>query len=207
MHLDTSSHFDMKPSHINGILIGSFLLFAIGYWFFQSSSAEESAEQRTASAIPAASGVENMGGGAADPHGHLSIDALMKRVAEAPQDTALINHLAQLLHDDQRYEEAAAYYNRYLELSPKSVQGWLDLANVYAALKDWDKAIQATQSLLDFNPQNPSAMYNMGAIHANLSRTDEAIYWWTQVRDQEEDLALAVQASQSLDQLQRTSTP
>ncbi len=135
---------------------------------------------------------------------HLTIDVLKARVQEAPNDTSLINHLAQVLHDDSRYEEAAVYYNQFLALAPRNVQGWLDLANVYAALQDWDNALEASQSLLDFVPHHPSAMYNMGAIHANLSNLEEATFWWTQVRDQNEDADLAQQAEQNLLRIQPT---
>jgi len=188
----------MKPSHVNGLLLAALLLFAIVYWNVRSTSSPTQAAA-SASIPPASTNVQSQGAMTSE---HLTIDALKERVQQAPNDTSLVNHLAQILHDASRYEEAADYYNQYLALAPKNVQGWLDLANVYAALQDWDNALKASQSLLDFVPHHPSAMYNMGAIHANLSDLEEATFWWTQVRDQKEDPDLAQQAEQNLLQIQ-----
>lgn len=190
----------MKPSHVNSLLLAALLLFAIVYWNARSTSSPTQAAASVSSS-PASATMQSQGAIASE---HLTIDALKARVQEAPNDTSLINHLAQVLHDDSRYEEAAVYYNQFLALAPKNVQGWLDLANVYAALQDWDNALEASQSLLDFVPHHPSAMYNMGAIHANLSNLEEATFWWTQVRDQNEDADLAQQAEQNLLRIQPT---
>ena len=189
----------MKPAHVNGLLLAVLLLFAIVYWNLQSTS---SPTQATASASTGSVSTTAESQAAAMASADITIDALKERVQQAPNDTSLVNHLAQILHDASRYEEAAEYYNQYLALAPKNVQGWLDLANVYAAQQDWDNAIKASQSLLDFVPHHPPAMYNMGAIHANLSNLEEAAFWWTQVRDQEEDTDLAQQAEQNLLQIQ-----
>ena len=187
----------MKPSYINGLLLGGLLLFVIGYWALKSQNAPATQETTVPQSAPIVSQPVNGEG----PALHENIDILKERVAHTPNDTTLLNHVAQLLHDAGRYEEAADYYNQYLERAPQSVQGWLDLANVYAALNDWDGALRASESLLAFRPENPSAMYNMGAILANTARKDEAHQWWTRVAEQEQDPDLALQASLSLQQL------
>ena len=188
----------MKPSHVNGLLLAALVIFAVVYWNVRPSPSPTQAAASVSSPPPSAS-VPTQGAIASED---LTIDALKERVQQAPNDTSLVNHLAQILHDASRYEEAADYYNQYLALAPKNVQGWLDLANVYAALQDWDNALKASKSLLDFIPDHPSAMYNMGAIHANLSNLEEAAFWWAQVRDQKEDAGLAQQAEQNLLQIQ-----
>lgn len=196
----------MKPSYINGLILGAFVLFAIVYWNLTSTpvpqqSAASSSTSLNASA-PGSMPSDHPGG---VPAG-LTIESLKERVEASPNDSTLLNHLAQILHDASRYEEAAVYYNKYLELAPKNIQGWLDLANVYAAVQEWEKALDASQSLLDFVPDHPSAMYNMGAIHANLANIDEATRWWTQVRDQQTDPDLAAQAAQNLKQIQPSAS-
>ena len=194
----------MKTSHINLLLLSVFLIFAVIYWNVSSSSTPQSTNGPSSNLPPGHIALPSQSEATSE---HINIDALKARVEGAPNDTTLLNHLAQVLHDEGKYEEAAVYYEKFLKLSPQSVQGWLDLANVYAALKEWDKALEASTFLLDFVPHHPSAMYNMGAIHANLANFDEAIYWWTQVRDQQENPDLALQATQSLNQIQSSSTP
>ena len=189
----------MKTSHINLLLLSAFLIFAAIYWGIQSSSSPQLTTPPTPSS-------------AAQQHPDIStsegitIDALKERVVHSPNDSTLLNHLAQVLHDEGRYEEAVVYYNRFLTLAPRNEQGWLDLANAYAALEEWDKALEASQSLLDFIPYHPSAMYNMGAINANLANFEQATYWWTQVKEQKEDADLATKASQGLLQIQSSSS-
>ena len=196
----------MKSSYINGILLAAFLLFAIVYWNIRSATLPQESIASSAAATNGAT----MG---SLPPNHpttgspqITIDALKERVENAPTDTTLLNHLAQVLHDESRYEEAAVYYEKYLALAPRNIQGWLDLANVYAALQKWEQALEASQSLLAFAPQHPSAMYNMGAIYANLTNIEQAVHWWTQVKDQQEDPDLALQASLNLQQIQPSAS-
>lgn len=195
----------MKPGYINGLLVASFILFVIVYWAVRIPAVRAPEEASARSASSAAPAIPRVPGTITDseaPGFAGEIERLKERITHAPGDTTLLNHLAQLLHDAGRYPEAATYYQRYLEGAPGNAQGWLDLANVYAALKDWERAIQASESLLAIDPGHPSAMYNMGAIYANTARHDEAIFWWNQVRDQQRDRALAAQAAQNIQQLQ-----
>src|SRR5690606_30006753 len=75
-----------------------------------------------------------------------------------------------------------------------------DLANVYAGLARWEDARDVSERMLERFPDDPSAMYNLGAIAANQGDLDEARRWWTPVRDGA-DGALAAQAEASLAQL------
>lgn len=196
----------MKPSYINGLILGAFLLFAVVYWNLTSTPVPQQAAAPNSASVnastPGSLPADHPGG---IPAG-VTIEALKARVEVSPDDTTLLNHLAQVLHDASRYEEAAVYYNKYLLLAPGNIQGWLDLANVYAALQEWENALEASRSLLAFVPDHPSAMYNMGAIHANLANIEEATHWWTQVRDQENDPGLAAQAAQNLKQIQPSAS-
>ncbi len=189
----------MKPSQINGLLLASFLLFALVYWQMQpgATSPESAASVMPPDHPPLVTTSSNA---------NVTIDALRERVAIAPTDTMLLNHLAQVLHDANRLEEALVYYKRVLEVSPTNSQTWLDLANVYGALEDWENALAASHSLLEIDPDNPSAMYNLGAIHANQANIDGAILWWKRVRDQQKNPALAQQAAQNLERVQPLST-
>jgi hypothetical protein len=59
--------------------------------------------------------------------------------------------------------------------------------------------------MLEHYPDDPSAMYNLGAIFANQGQANEARAWWTRVRDSD-DAQLAEQATGSLAQLASVQT-
>ena len=186
---------------LNGLLLAGFVLFTLGYWMMKAP--ESPSKVISAQAIPVSSNAQPASAELAtaenvDHQIHLQIFALKEHLADAPADTVKLSQLARLLHDAHQFQEAALYYNRLLEHNPENTQGWLDLANVYAALNDWEGAIHASKSLLAVRPDNPSAMYNLGAIYANQSQMNEAISWWVKVRDQQSNPALSIQAGENL---------
>ena len=129
---------------------------------------------------------------------HVEVETLRMRLEEAPHDSTLLITLARLLQSAHRPTEAASYYQRYVALIPSDRQAWLDLASVYSAAAQWDEAKGAMLSLLESIPDDPAAMYNLGAINANQGNYQEATAWWTRVRDAGTDEALAVKATESL---------
>jgi tetratricopeptide (TPR) repeat protein len=134
------------------------------------------------------------------PTVHARLMGLKEQLKTAPEDTTVLLELARLEQDAHQHAAAAEHYERFLALSPRNHQVWLDLANVYAGQGAWDDARDASERMLEHYPEDPSAMYNLGAIAANRGAPDEARRWWESVGDGE-DAALAEQAANSLAQL------
>jgi tetratricopeptide (TPR) repeat protein len=131
---------------------------------------------------------------------HARLESLKLHLAAAPNDTALLIGTARLLDDAHQPGEAITYYERYLAVDPESRQVWLDVANAYAALGRWEKALKATESVLKIKPDDLAAMYNLGAIYANMGSYEEARSWWERVRGHP-DGSLADRAAASLERL------
>lgn len=129
---------------------------------------------------------------------HVDADRLRMRVEKALHDSTLLITLARLLQGAHRPTEAASYYERYVALIPSDRQARLGLASVYAAVAQWEEAKGAMLSLLEVIPDDPAAMYNLGAIDANLGNYQEATAWWRRVSEGGADEALAVKATESL---------
>jgi tetratricopeptide (TPR) repeat protein len=136
-----------------------------------------------------------------DPAVHVQLMTLTQRISEAQEDHVHMVKLARLLWDSHRLAEAAEQFERYVKLNPTDRQAWLDLTNVYGQDRQWDLAKATSERMLERFPDDPSAMYNLGAIHANAGRFDEARSWWTRVRQQRADEHLAVQAATSLQRI------
>lgn len=133
------------------------------------------------------------------------LHVLEARVKEQPHDTTHLLQLARRYQEVNRPADAIPIYRRYLDLVKRDEQSWLDLANCYGMLGDWQGALEVTQNLLDINPQNTSALYNLGAIHANLGNTGEAASSWHQVLQLQPDSTLLALTRESLKKISAVS--
>ncbi len=132
---------------------------------------------------------------------HSELAALEQQLASTPDDLSVLGRLAVMHRSAHQPAQAAAYYQRYLDLDPTNRQMRLDLTQSYAAMQRWDDALQASLSLLEISPDDPAAMYNIGAIQANRGDFSEARKWWEKVRSQQVDKPLAAKARESLESI------
>ncbi len=177
------------------LLAAAFGLFAVlAYTQMHTAPASSSPVVNAAAPAPPPS-ADNV-----DPSFHARLMTLKEQLEAAPEDTTALLQAARLEQDAHQLPAAAEHYERFLALHPRNHQVWLDLANVLAGDERWDDALRASESMLEHYPDDPSAMYNLGAIHANQGRPDEARRWWTSVRDGA-NATLAAQAETSLAQL------
>ncbi len=136
-----------------------------------------------------------------DPTIHARMMALRAEVEAAPADTAKLLALARMEHDAHQFEAAAATYERLIALAPAHRQAHLDLAQAWAAMGRWADARAAMERMLARFPDDPSGLYNLGAILANQGDYAAARPYWARVRTQTADPELAQQAAASLERL------
>ncbi|MEP0548955.1 MAG: tetratricopeptide repeat protein [Rhodothermales bacterium] len=183
------------------LLAAGFGLFAVLAFAQKSASPEPSSSPlRAVAEVAPPPSADNV-----DPSFHARLMALREQLTTTPDDTTALLQAARLEQDAHQLPAAAEHYERYLALRPQAHQVWLDLANVLAGDGRWDEAQRASESMLEHYPDDPSAMYNLGAIHANQGRPDEARRWWTSVQGGA-DASLAERATSSLGQLAGVAT-
>ena len=186
-------------------LLAGFIIFAIAWFVWQTPDRSESnwvAHPPIEEAHSAMSETEfepNAANVSASTHSQL--DALQKRVVDAPDDTTHLYRLARLLQDGHKPEEAARNYKHYLALHPNNYQAWLDMTQSYGRAKLWDEALVAIQDMLKLYPDDPSALYNLGAVHANLGNVEEARLAWEKTIDQNKDAEVTFLAESSIQRL------
>lgn len=129
------------------------------------------------------------------------VDSLKRILSDRPDDNATRLVLARQLHDAHRVEAAIEHYREYLGRSPDDKQVYFDLAKAHGALGHWDEAAGTMENLLEKQPGDVSAMYNLGAIEANRGRPAEAVSWWKRVSAETEDSQLVAQAETALRRL------
>lgn len=138
----------------------------------------QAAPQDMASAH-AAAGMETSELGAVQSSFHEQVEAMRAQVAASPDDPEIALSLAHLLHDGHRPGEAAEYYEAAIDLDPGSGQAYYDLALAYTDDGEWEDAAAVLQRRLDAAPDDPIAMYDLGAVSANLGDRDRARALWT----------------------------
>ena len=132
---------------------------------------------------------------------HAQVETLKARLTEDPANADLLLDIATQYHDGHKPTEAIPYYQDYLATNETNEQAWLDLASCFAELEDWQQAEAATRRLLEINPSNTSALYNLGAIRANVGDYDEARQLWEQISDHQSPADVARQAREALARL------
>jgi tetratricopeptide (TPR) repeat protein len=83
--------------------------------------------------------------------------------------------LANQLHGERHYIEAADCYQRCLDLEPRLLEAHYNLGNTLIDLGDYDQAERSFQRCLDLNPEYADAHFNRGIACSEAGRLDEAI--------------------------------
>jgi len=73
-----------------------------------------------------------------------------------------------------RYDEAVASYRGLLEKNTADIRALFALAVAYADMRDYDRALQALETLEKNQPFNPEVAYNMACVLSRQGKTGEA---------------------------------
>ncbi|MCC6724613.1 MAG: tetratricopeptide repeat protein [Saprospiraceae bacterium] len=102
---------------------------------------------------------------------------------QIPQET----QVGQLFMDGNRekllgnWEKAAAKFKEVLDKSPKNDAAAYELARVYEALKDTDKALTNARYAVEWNPGNPWYKYYLAELYQKLDKDKEAADLYAQL--------------------------
>jgi len=161
------------------LLIGSF--FVIQALSNQQTDSQRVQDQVTGmdkSSLPAISDTTPSAGNVAH-NVKMEIKELAGYVSSHPNDTTHVLRLARLYQDSHEPAKAITLYEQYVKNNKSSgVQPWLDLTNCYGETQQWAKALNATARTLKRFHNNPSALYNQGAIYANMQQYSKARKSW-----------------------------
>lgn len=111
------------------------------------------------------------------PPGHppLNIAATIKtledQAAQNPQDPEAALRLANLFYDNQRFQEAADWYEKALKLDPTNVNARTDLGTAYFNLGRAQDALAEYDQTLKLDPRHEPTIYN--TIIVNLEGTHD----------------------------------
>jgi tetratricopeptide (TPR) repeat protein len=126
------------------------------------------------------------------------VAALEQALEENPDDTVSLARMGQLMVDSHQTAQAIDFLQRYLALSPESEDAQLRLANAYAGEARWQEARDLLEGFVERWPDNHVALFNLGAVYANLEEPDEAIALWERVQGEASDSVLVTMAEEAL---------
>ena len=115
--------------------------------------------------------------------GQEAIDAWEQVHRNDPDNTEALSALAAAYASAKEYEKASAVLMRLLEIEPGELRHYTDLANVYTAAGDYEKALETLESAksLDSSSSLESMITNVYAAAARSAEGDKAIGLWKKV--------------------------
>ena len=105
--------------------------------------------------------------------------ALEEELKRKPGHSPILLRLAEMEREAGRPAGAVPYLRKVLEQESANDEARLELGRVLYEAGDVDGAIRETKQLLTHQPNQVDGLYNLGAIYANLSRTDLAREYWS----------------------------
>lgn len=96
-------------------------------------------------------------------------------IKEKPNDSQLRYRLAVTYMNVRRFAEARKEFKEALQIDPKFIHAWVNLATVHYELGDYDKSIESNRTALEISPGFLPARANLGLSLMAQGRYSEAI--------------------------------
>jgi tetratricopeptide (TPR) repeat protein len=78
------------------------------------------------------------------------------------------------LYNSGQFEQAAATFERVIEVEKEQPVVWANLANAYARLQQHDKAVTAYNRAIELDPRNSGYLQNLGSIYSSMGDAESA---------------------------------
>ena len=85
-----------------------------------------------------------------------------------------LNHIGWVYYDLNQIDEALAVFERSLEIDPENFWGYISRGTMKRVKGDLEGALQDYLMALEFEPESPNALHEIGITYYDLGRMDEA---------------------------------
>ncbi len=196
-------------SNTHYMMLGGFalvaLIVAMVYYYvgFQSplEGKTEWQQQSSQNAHSANDGHDHNHDEVAQGPSEADIQAAQSRVDSEPNSAETNTHLANLLFDSGRFQEAIPYYKKSLSIDANNPDVTVDLGVCYFNLNDMQEAKSHFQKALAIAPDHINGLYNMGVVSVQLGEVNELIQYWSRLREVAPNSEQAVRAGQILEEI------
>jgi Flp pilus assembly protein TadD len=104
---------------------------------------------------------------------------LAVQLQKKPGHTPVLLRMAQLEREKGALDDAAGHLRDAVKGEPSSQDAHLELGRLLYERNDVNGAIAETERVLALNPKHVDALYNLGAIYANLGNAERARSYWS----------------------------
>jgi len=101
-------------------------------------------------------------------------EGVIMRVMETSEDAASFNHLAIVYMRTSRLTQSAKLLEHALVLDPFKLETFLNLANAYGLLKDYQRAFHFALEGVKCDPTSSFAFNNLGTVLSQMAKYEEA---------------------------------
>ena len=107
------------------------------------------------------------------------LKALAVELEKKPGHTPILLRMAQLEEGKGKLDDAERHLREVVKNEPANADAHLDLGRILYQKNDLAGAISETEKVLTANPRQVDALYNMGAIYANVGNPERARSYWS----------------------------
>ncbi|MFN7996245.1 MAG: tetratricopeptide repeat protein [Bryobacteraceae bacterium] len=161
----------MKSSRKKWILFSAFLvLIGLGSAFLLKLNSVSETPEVASRAKPAPPPPENL---------EHELKELGVQLQKKPGHTPVLMRMAQIEREKGKLDDAAIHLREVVHNEPENAEAHLELGRDLYEKGDLNGGITETEAVLKINPKQVDALYNLGAIYANLGNAERARSYWT----------------------------
>jgi tetratricopeptide (TPR) repeat protein len=122
-------------------------------------------------------------------------------IAENPSDTVKLREYAELLAAAHNEDKAVELYNKILKIDKNRIDVLTQLAILHFNKSDFIKANEYLTKILNIDPQNLQAKYNLGVVEARIGDIAAAKKQWEDLLKNHPNTKMSDMAKESLEKL------
>lgn len=101
------------------------------------------------------------------------------QLKKKPGHTPVLMRMAQIEREKGKLDDATSHLREVVKNEPANPEAHLELGRTLYEKGDLNGGIAETEKVLQINPKQVDALYNLGAIYANLGNSQRARSYWT----------------------------
>ena len=181
------------------LVLAGGLALQFGVWPGKKQAAKGSASTAPSEpAAPPAAVASTDAGVAAQAH---ELKALESELKKKPGHGPILMRMAEVSRTAGRRQEAIGYLSQWAAAEPKNAEARLELGRALFEAGDINGALAETKASLAIKPDDPDALYNLGAIYGNINNDAEARNYWKRAAEIAPDSASGKRARESMGKL------
>lgn len=127
-------------------------------------------------------------------------------LAARPLDSMLVVSAANISYDLGQFDKASRYYRRFLDaINPSASAVRVDYAYCLFQTGKQSDAIAELEAVIQNEPKNQSALFNMAVMYTQMSRMDKAMLWFKRCQQADPSSPIGQRATVALDELSKKS--